>query len=802
MNRQTESIGSTTNVEKTAKMTLHAAEGALSFESHGVKLAGGVPEAMILVGTEETEYVWKPFAGTDTGTGSAKYDQSPVTTPGGEGVEHSWIWSEPSGFLFQWIVTELKGVPGFTVRGSFTNGSNEPVRLRSFTLLAAPAGGVRCEGEPSDWFLSSMAHETRIGTMGETLPSLNDCIIERWKGYNMPVPFKLSEDAKNTDGRYRFYSDFLTLYTDQGNKGITWAAVGPPRADVGFECCVDDGAMALRITSQMTDIVVDPGEVRQAQEVLVLGGAYAEVSETVFRWLAATHGQRTQQGAKFGWCSWYDLMDKITEETVLATVAEIRDRSESCPFDVIQIDDGFQRQVGDWRRNDKFPGEDWSTVVGAIRGTGAEAGIWLAPLAIHNTTELFAEHPDWLQRDRQGEISGQAHNWGATSHWLDPTNPGVEAWLRQLMTDMRNEGFTYFKIDFNTIGGGCRFYDSKKTRLQVHRELYRLYREAIGEQSYLLSCWGFNRGVLGYADAVRIGPDSCPIWSHAHPCTLLEAIRATGMNAAANGLLLATDPDVTYVRVREQVDPPGGEERWGRAMHESELRTWHSFVGLAGGLAITSDPLEKADCRTPQAVRMMEILNPPAPEKGVSLQGGVDKNHTRFGFTAERTWGKFASFLLWNPEQATRRLELTTAATGQVGEQFHLWSFWNETYLGVVDADHSVELAPHEPALLRATPWSAPGEPLIVGSTLHISMGAAEIGAFRANADSVELELTAAGAESGAVYIYSKRQLELSAATGCRVGSLERVGATDVWRLSLLDRQRSQPQVIKLQCHD
>ena len=104
----------------------------------------------------------------------------------------------------------------------------------------------------------------------------------------------------------------------------------------------------------------------------------------------------------------------------------------------------------------------------------------------------------------------------------------------------------------------------------------------MGEDSYLLACIGFTRAVAGFADAVRIGPDSCAIWQATHPCCIRDCITAVGQNAAANGILFANDPDVSYTRPRNELDV-------------TSLRTWHGFVGLLGGLSLISEPLWQRD---------------------------------------------------------------------------------------------------------------------------------------------------------------------------------------------------------------
>ena len=52
-----------------------------------------------------------------------------------------------------------------------------------------------------------------------------------------------------------------------------------------------------------------------------------------------------------GWCSWYHYFHDVTEADLRANLA----RAQDWPFDVFQLDDGFQSAIGDWlRTNDRF----------------------------------------------------------------------------------------------------------------------------------------------------------------------------------------------------------------------------------------------------------------------------------------------------------------------------------------------------------------------------------------------------------------------------------------------------------------
>lgn len=779
--------------QKSLKMSLGT--GNVAFSSPNIKCSSLTPSVSLKVGPEEKLIV------LDLGK-APSIQQKNIYTYYGSATETTYTWNHENGFSFTWSVMEMEKLNGFLLKGSFYNGTPEAVRLFEIGLGQTNHNGLICEGSPSDWLLSTLNHDTRIGNMEEVLISINEETKKMWKGWNLTVPFEMPTSEKYTNGQWRIYKEFLTLYTENGKTGMTIGPVGTPEADIRYECKVDHGRMGLNIVSEMNDIQIDPGQSRSSQEIMILIEDHEYALKTIFNWIAATHGHRTHRGPMIGWCSWYDLGQNITEKSILSTVEAFVKMKDQFKVDVIQIDDGFQKTIGDWDTNEKFP-NGFGKIINRIKAADAIPGIWLAPLAVHESTGIIEAHPDWFQRGADGMLLGECNNWGPRGRWLDPTHPEVQAFLRKIIRSNKELGFDYFKIDFNTIDSGCRFYNPYKTRLQAFRELYKLYREEMKEDTYLVSCSGFNRGTFGYADASRIGPDSCHIWSATHPCTILESIRATGLNALANNLFFSNDPDVSYLKTRGTFNPISGdilEDIGSDNLTIEELQTWHSFVGLLGGLALISDPIHKPEFS--KNIRMLEILSPPAPEKANSFNPGSDREHTQFGFTYNRAWGQSASVLIWNPSEKVNKAVINEQAIESLGNNFHVWSFWDEKYLGTgILAIQKMEIIPHGNLTLKLTPPTVHGNKiLLIGSSLHISMGAAEIKDFAATESTVDIILSSAGARNGSIYLYSLKPLSLVHANGCLVDAIEKVD-DHVWKVVIVDRIRGKDQKISLVCN-
>jgi alpha-galactosidase len=225
------------------------------------------------------------------------------------------------------------------------------------------------------------------------------------------------------------------------------------------------------------------------------------------------------------------------------------------PFDVFQVDEGWQVSIGDWEANEKFP-SGMGALAANIRASGRTPGLWLAPLLVVPSSNLYRQHRDWLLRDPNGKLVSAGFNWGQPLYALDTTHPEVLDWLGALMKRVRAWGFDYLKLDFLYAGAlpGKRHVDMP--REAAYRQGLKALREAMGAEAYFLTCGAPILPSLGLCDAMRIGPDVAGQWENYRDATLLYNLTTPGVKNAirttVNRLwlqpLVATDPDVAYFR--------------------------------------------------------------------------------------------------------------------------------------------------------------------------------------------------------------------------------------------------------------
>jgi len=300
-------------------------------------------------------------------------------------------------------------------------------------------------------------------------------------------------------------------------------------------------------------------EARQSGDWFVGYGPEQQVFSAYTQRLAKTFGSGRAEKPYRVWCSWYSLYTAIDEQILSKTFQNLRD----LPFDVLQVDDGWQVKVGDWQANDKFP-SGMETLANGIKATGRKAGLWLAPLIAVESSQLFQQHPSWFIRNSTGNFVSAGFNWGEPLYALDTTHPGALEWLAGLMKQVRAWGFDYLKLDFLYGAALPGVRHLALARETAYRNGLQVIRAALGEEAYLLTCGAPILPSLGLCDALRIGPDVAAHWESERDAHLLcnpttpgakNALRTT-INRLWLAPLLHIDPDVAYFRSKNTTLTP------------------------------------------------------------------------------------------------------------------------------------------------------------------------------------------------------------------------------------------------------
>jgi hypothetical protein len=668
------------------------------------------------------------------------------TTPFGDAVVSTATYGNDQ-FQYTLTLKRLKNLRAFTLQGVLHNLTDKDVKFRVVDLLdmRENQGGGLSVANKADWLVTPLMEDSPAQPLNEMDKSLNEVAM---------------------------------VYHADGN-GFLVGPVGPAEAHV----IVEVKNQTIKAYAAMDNVLVRAGESRRSEEMIISFEPAMTSIDIWTRWVAATHGVRRNKGAIYGWCSWYDRTTKIDAAHVLDVTKTIKDNPNTFGRGVIQIDDGYQKMDGDWSANDKFP-MGMASVAETIRDAGCVPGVWFAPLMIMPDHPWAKVNPDAIQKGAGGLERFMNPNafHPAGAHWIRSDHPESKKFLYTIISDARERGYGYIKIDFNGIGD---FVDPTKTRLQVFRELYTLYREAAGEEMYILSCLGRpTRGVIGFVDAARVGPDS-------HPASFDHCLPSVQRFQIYDNVWWQNDPDVTYLapKLESRVVgyTPQGEGMW---------KTWHAINALVGGTAMISEPVNKDDVK--EVWRNYEIMRPGSREPAQLLTLGNSPHDTTLGFAATRPFGDFAVYNFYNVMEGTNALSLDFKAAGlPQGVPCTVFDFWENKVIGTATDSYTTAPLEHlSSALLRFTPITS-DRPTLVGSDLHLSIGATEIDDLRVTPSAITIVLSDAGAQDGSLTFHSAKALAAGESENCEVTAVENLG-DNLWKVNITGRQWGKEQSITL----
>ena len=307
--------------------------------------------------------------------------------------------------------------------------------------------------------------------------------------------------------------------------------------------------------------------------------------------LGEANAARTGSAFQVGWCSWYQFFHAVTEDDVLRNLEALSKRRTEIPVDVVQIDDGFQRAIGDWlETNQKFP-RGLAPVAQEIRAAGFRPGIWTAPFCVVPESRLYEAHPDWLLRQRDGAHRGLLHReWSASGEVfvLDPSHEDVRRHLVRVFAGLRGMGFTYHKLDFlYTAAMQADAADPAITRAGRLRRGLEAIRDGVGDDAFVLGCGCPQGAAVGLVDGMRVSADTAPHWS-IEPGAAIPGIEGTlpSVENAIAGIsgrawmhrrLWQNDPDCLMVRTDDTGLAP------------DEAATLAGVIATSGGMVMVSD---------------------------------------------------------------------------------------------------------------------------------------------------------------------------------------------------------------------
>lgn len=369
-----------------------------------------------------------------------------------------------------------------------------------------------------------------------------------------------------------------------------------------------------------------------------------------------------------GWCSWYYYYTKITENIILTNLRESVEKK--LPFDVFQIDDGYQREIGDWlETNHKFP-SGMAYLAEEIKKSGYKPGIWLAPFIVRKKSNFYNMYPEAILRDENEKPVKAIWNplWGLDSMYaLDVTHPAAIEMLEKVFKTIVSEyGYVYLKLDFlfaASLDGVA--YNPKLTPAERYSNVLKLIRDIVGKDIFLLGCGAPLISSIGIFDGMRIGCDVTPFWyaswfrnllkdKHAL-CTEKALINAIFRNFFHKNVWL-NDPDCLLVRKDKN------------KMNYNQTIMMATIISLLGGMFFASDNLKTMDTERYDLLKKAIELHAICSEKQALPLNLFEQKFPKAIYNEAGYLG------IWNSEKIEKWIEVDLPENIKIGEAVDYWT--------------------------------------------------------------------------------------------------------------------------------
>ena len=423
-----------------------------------------------------------------------------------------------------------------------------------------------------------------------------------------------------------------------------------------------------------------------------------------------------------GWCSWYHFYTKISEPIIRENLQSIVAGQETLPLQLVQVDDGFESQIGDWFTfKPEFP-QGVAPLAAQIHKEGLLPGLWLAPFILHPRAEIIKEHPDWLLRKANSKKVNAGYVWGSLTTALDLTVPeALDYACRVVKTASQKWGYPYLKLDFLYAAAvDCQYRDRTLTRAQVLRRGMQAIREAVGPEVTLLGCGAPLGSMLGLVEAMRIGADVSANWTPrfagigaffhdepAMPCAR-NSMRNILTRASLHNHWWINDPDCLLIRP-------------DTSLSLAEVQSLASAITLTGGSLLLSDDLPALPA---ERLRVAASLLPVIGQRARVVDWFDAGMPARLRLDLLNETGEWHVLAAFNWQDQAADLKLSAAEYHLPEGVFWVSEFWGAKVIRLEEEESVVF-----PAVLAhgcvVTAWrrQPTGQPVYLGGDLHISQG-------------------------------------------------------------------------------
>ena len=659
---------------------------------------------------------------------------------------------------------------GFTHRGR--KGPSGQINFPISSRSSSPNHpGARRSSHPINlaFFSNGWQSWSRSGSYGAT-----DKYLQTHLGF-LRAPLVKNPQTPNPRRSGMFASDMYGVIGDHSSRnGILFGFLSQKNHFGSLEAWLGGSSPALKMWANGDSARLDPGS-RMETDWACLHFLHldnpdpmAPYLEAVMREHNLTQEMYLDTPAPTGWCSWYQFMSedyigRLTAKDIQENLHSLSQLKEQIPLEIIQIDDGFETQVGDWLTFNKGFPDGIAPLAKEIQAAGFTPGLWLAPFIMHPKSKLARKHPGGILRDGFGRPVNAGFLWKSFTRALDLTHPNARDYVREVIrTTSREWGFSYLKLDFLYAAAlPGRYFDATKTRAQVLRSGLELVRDEAGDDTFLLGCGCPLGPAIGVVNGMRIGADTARRWNpYFKGITSLlrkEASFPSASYAVHNALTRSdmhrrwwiNDPDCLLLRPETKLT-------------RTEVETIASVIALTGGSLVISDHVPGL----PQdRLKILESLLPIIGKRPYILDWFDSATPERIQLDLDGPSGPWHLVALFNWENTAQDKVFKPGEFYLEGsEEFYAREFWSgEIYQVFRNDTEEISLVfkqvPAHGAIVLALRSRYPYRPQYLGGSLHISQGL-EVTRWQLYENSLELELERPGHSNGRIELAIPGQIE------------------------------------------
>ena len=463
---------------------------------------------------------------------------------------------------------------------------------------------------------------------------------------------------------------------------------------------------------------------------------------------------RNWESQPIGWLgwSWVDGFNvERYEEVVLRNAAAIRNRLAGFGVEYIwvSIANLENGQPGNWL---EWNYKNFPSGPGYFRERlaqmGFKWGLWVAPFMFSElAADANGELKDALLKEPDGEkILVYRDQWPyglddpsstpPKCYALDPSHPKAAAFLKEVFETYRQWGVRYYMVDFLWAGAGslspvqARHHDEAViSGPELLRKGLKVVREACGDDTYLLASTGPTIHTAGFMDAVRTGYDfgeGRPLVPSFDTYPATYVINSPDywqgpINAVSNQA-------ATYFTHRKlYINDSGNVLTVDKPLQLSEAQVFATIHAMSGGPTMLGDDITFLD---EERLGLIKQTLPRSKRVAfpVDLFSERQQPYPRvFHRRVSKPWGRFDVVVVYNLEPegfVTEKVDLGALGL-KPGGSYLAWEFWGTEYLGRITDRLTALVPPRSVKVYRLTEET--GQPVLLGTDMHVLMGEMEI---------------------------------------------------------------------------